>query len=420
MISAARMATTSNPFVMYDFFNTVQKIIEPNNFTASQIWNCDETDFPTDAGQCKVIAPRGKQPNKRTSGAGRENISVLATCSASGKALDSFIIFSAVNFQSTWRGRNPLPNAYYDISKNGWMTTEIFASWFQNGHLTHVSLELIEKAIEEKITIVKLPPHVTDRLQPLDVCCFDALKREWENKLNERMNLLGPRETISKSVLVDALSNIWHKSLSEKNIVSGFRATGKFPLNREKYPQDRFDQRLLKRYENWVRLGKPEDNMEDLSTAVVTPTKGKFPEPEIDHSFAEDQNHSECIAALSSQLQSTSLLSINEKKLLVPMDTSTHQPLKSPCYCSELGPMPLEILDETWVPAWTLRDNKSFGELVLDKLKGPTEKPPVKRRKTDKKTKLITDEVYAQEIRQIHEKETQKKSTSTKQQKKKR
>ena len=202
--------------------------------------------------------------------------------------------------------------------------------------------------------------------------------------------------------------------------MSGFRATGNFPLNREKYPQDRFDQRLLKRYENWVRLGKPEDNMEDLSTAVVTPTKGKFPEPEIDHSFAEDQNHSECIAALSSQLQSTSLLSTNEKKLLVPMDTSTHQPLKSPCYCSELGPMPPEILDETWVPAWTLRDNKSFGELVLDKLKGPTEKPPVKRRKTDKKTKLITDEVYAQEIRQIHEKETQKKSTSTKQQKKKR
>ena len=216
MISAARMATTSNPFVMYDFFDTVQKIIEANNFTASQIWNCDETGFPTDAGQCKVIAPRGKQPNKRTSGAGRENISVLATCSASGKALDSFIIFSAVNFQSTWRGRNPLPNACYGISKNGWMTTEIFASWFQNGHLTHVSLELIEKAIEEKITIVKLPPHVTDRLQSLDVCCFDALKREWENKLNERMNLLGPRETISKSVLVDALSNIWHKSLSEK------------------------------------------------------------------------------------------------------------------------------------------------------------------------------------------------------------
>ena len=267
--SVARMATTSNPFVVYGIFDTVQKIMEGNNFTASQIWNCEETGFPANTGQCEVIAARGKQPNKLTSGAGRENISVLATCSASGKFLDPFIIFSGVNFQSTWCRRNPLPNTYYGISKNGWMATKIFVLWFQNftkqveecpllviydGHLTHVALELIEKAIKEKITIVKLPPHVTDRLQPLDVCCFGPLKHEWENKLNKCMNLLGPRETIS--VFVDVLSDIWHKSFSEKNIVSGFRATGIFPLqNREKYPQDQFHQRLLNIVKIWSNLG---------------------------------------------------------------------------------------------------------------------------------------------------------------------
>ena len=71
--------------------------------------------------------------------------------------------------------------------------------------------------------------------------------------------------------ILKVLSDIWHKSLSEKNITSGFRATAIFPLNCETYPRDGFDQRLLKRYKNWVRLGKPEDIMEDLSTAVVTP-----------------------------------------------------------------------------------------------------------------------------------------------------
>ena len=150
-------------------------------------------------------------------------MSVLATCTAIGKAIDPFIKFSGVNFQSTWRGKNPLPNTCYGISKNGLMTTEIFALWFQNfakqveerpllaiydGHLTHVSLEVIGKAITEKIAIVKLPPHVTDRLQPLDVCCFGPMKCEWENKLNERMNLLGPKETTSRSVFVDVLSDI--------------------------------------------------------------------------------------------------------------------------------------------------------------------------------------------------------------------
>ena len=138
--------------------------------------------------------------------------------------------------------------------------------------MAHVSLNLIEKAMEEYITIVKLPPHVTDKLQPLDVCCFGPLKREWEKKLNERMNLLGPRETISKPVFVNSLSEIWHKCLSSSNIISGFRATGIYPINREKYPQDRFDQ--LKRYKNWVDLGRPEDIKVELSTAMNTPQIG--------------------------------------------------------------------------------------------------------------------------------------------------
>ena len=65
--------------------------------------------------------------------------------------------------------------------------------------------------------------------------------------------------------------------------MSGFRATGIYPLNCEKYPQDHFDQKFLKSYKNWVKLGKSEDIKEDLSTAVVTLTKGNFPEPEINH-----------------------------------------------------------------------------------------------------------------------------------------
>ena len=60
-----------------------------------------------------------------TSGAERENISVLATCFAGGHALDPLIIFSGINFQSTWHRKNPLPNTCYGISKNGWMTRDI-------------------------------------------------------------------------------------------------------------------------------------------------------------------------------------------------------------------------------------------------------------------------------------------------------
>ena len=71
MISYACMANTTNPFVVYDFFETIEKIANESNFSPLQVWNCDKTGFPIDAGQCNVVAPKGKQPNKRTSGAGR-------------------------------------------------------------------------------------------------------------------------------------------------------------------------------------------------------------------------------------------------------------------------------------------------------------------------------------------------------------
>ena len=168
------------------------------------------------------------------------------------------------------------------------MTTEIFTQWFNNftkqvterpllviydGHLTHVSLDIIERAIEEDITIIKLPLHVTDKLQPLDVCCFGPLKRMWEHKLNERINLFGPKENITKSGFVDCISEVWHECLTKKNIISGFRTTGIYPVDRSKYPTERLDQRLLKRYQNWTEMGKPEDLEEELINSKETPSK---------------------------------------------------------------------------------------------------------------------------------------------------
>ena len=113
------------------------------------------------------------------SGAGRENISVVATCCTDLCALDPPVTFSGINFQSTWHGKNLLRNICYGTSKNGWMATEVFAMWCKNfvkhvkespllvnydGYLPLTSFNLIEKATKEQITIVKLLP-VTDKLQ---------------------------------------------------------------------------------------------------------------------------------------------------------------------------------------------------------------------------------------------------------------
>ena len=72
------------------------------------------------------------------------------------------------------------------------MDTDVFSEWFEkfanenqdrpllllfDGHLRHISLSVIKRAMEEQIIIIKFPPHVTDVLQPLDFACFGPLKR---------------------------------------------------------------------------------------------------------------------------------------------------------------------------------------------------------------------------------------------------
>lgn len=377
MISAARKAATANPFIIYDFYEVIDKVITENNLSPKQIWNCDESGFPTDPSKYKVVAPIGKAGWKTTCGAGRENITVLATCSASGRALDPLILFSGKNFQSTWKGSAALPQTMYGVSDNGWMTTNVFSDWFDrfaevveerplvliyDGHLSHVSLEVIEKSMRENITIVKFPPHVTDKLQPLDVSCFSPLKRKWQTLLAQRGNVLGSRETISKPVFVDLLCSIWHQGLSAENSISGFRCTGIYPVDKDKYPVERFDPRLLKRYNLWVKQGKPAEMMEDLATAVNTPKKLQ-PEP----SNNSATNELPALPADQPSTSSSTLPSTPATGEVQPQHFST--PLETCCCnnCKDLGPKPPAVPPQgwTWSPVWTLKrdGNKSFEEL---------------------------------------------------------
>ena len=369
MISAARKSTTANPFIIYDFYEVLEEVIAEKKLTPAQIWNCDESGFPTDPGKCKVISPIGETAYKITWGAGRENISTLAAVSASGRALDALIIFSGKNFQSTWKGNKSLPNTMFGVSSQGWMDTEVFLEWFNrflvqvterpllliyDGHLSHVSIALIEKAIEEDVMLLKLPPHVMDKLQPLDVCCFGPLKREWERLLNNRINVLGPRETISKGTFVDLLCSIWHTGLSPSNIIAGFRTTGIVPIDSGKYPVSRFDERLLKRYNRWVELWKPGDIvMEEMALSISTPVKLRpMLKPATEQQSVREQANGLHLPATPTL---SSMATLSSTPILTPTQTQMEQYDNCVCEtCTTIGPKPAPIPRKVWVPAWML------------------------------------------------------------------
>ena len=98
-----------------------------------------------------------------------------------------------------WGTDHAMPGTTVSCSENGWMTTDIFTAWFDtfctsvtacpiilvyDGHVTHVSIEIVEKARTQNIVIIKLPPHTTDRLQPIVVSCFKSLQSKWDRSLH--------------------------------------------------------------------------------------------------------------------------------------------------------------------------------------------------------------------------------------------
>ena len=154
------------------------------------------------------------------------------------------------------------------------MTTDVFYKWFQiweqqtqtkaedgnveprlmiyDGHLSHTGLETIRYAREFKVTIIKLPPHTTDLMQPLDVAVFYPLKNSWGKILLKRLQSV--RSNLSKKEFAELLASdeVWGAAFTKENIEAGFCKCGIYPVNREEYPINRFSPPVLEQYEKWI------------------------------------------------------------------------------------------------------------------------------------------------------------------------
>ena len=182
------------------------------------------------------------------------------------------------------------------------MTSETFYKWFEqwevqtrsfdengqlenrlliyDGHLSHIWYGTLEMARAQKVTIIKLPAHTTDLLQPLDVSVFKSLKNHWGDILFKRLRI--SRSRLTKSEFSTLLSDpeVWGKAFSEKNIKNGFKSCGIYPCDRTKYPEHRFAINLKQRYDKWVEEGKPNLTAQEIDEMVNETKKADEAEEE--------------------------------------------------------------------------------------------------------------------------------------------
>lgn len=195
-LEGSRARQADDPFIIYDFYDKLQAVLTEHNISdkPDRIWNADETGICSDPGSTRIVC--------KTGGSGRNMTTVLACVNAKGEFLPPAIVHKGKRlWNSMLGGSESFPNTSYLVTDKGWMTEAAFLLWFKNtflkcvtqfpcvliydGHLSHVGVELIETAIDNQVSIIKLPPHTSHLLQPLDVAVFRGLKSRWDALLTE-------------------------------------------------------------------------------------------------------------------------------------------------------------------------------------------------------------------------------------------
>jgi hypothetical protein len=138
------------------------------------------------------------------------------------------------------------------MQKNAWMTGHLFEKWLNHfvdylekrggispsnrhllildGHNSHITIEVIERAWSLSIDMITLPSHTSHALQPLDVGCFRSFKQVF--RIYRDMWTMNNRgQGAMKSTLAKWMSLGLKKALTSSNIKSGFKVIGIYSLN---------------------------------------------------------------------------------------------------------------------------------------------------------------------------------------------
>ena len=240
-------AVSANPDAISDHFAKLGSLYARLNILSKpmQIYNVDECGVSVVHKGGKVLSEIGrKNVWAITSGEKGKNHTIVSCVSASGLSLPPFIIYPRKRITENLKA-DAYPGTSFNCSDSGWITQELYMEWFhfflrlipptrpvlliQDGHSSHVSIDIIKLARENSIHIICLPSHTT-HLQPLDVGVFKSFKSHYNDQCRKYMTA-HPGRTITTDNIASLVGAAWSRSMTPVNIMAGFRKAGAFPLN---------------------------------------------------------------------------------------------------------------------------------------------------------------------------------------------
>ena len=90
-----------------------------------------------------------------------------------------------------------------------------------DNHQSHLSIEFIDLAKENGVTVVTFPPDTSHKLQPLDVSVYGPLKRAYNCEIDSWL-VSNTRKTVSIYEVAKISGKAWSKAATPTNIMAGF------------------------------------------------------------------------------------------------------------------------------------------------------------------------------------------------------
>lgn len=254
--SLARAEAFNRPQVD-NFFSKLEHVIEEHRINNTMIFNMDESALTTVQVPPKVFALKGKrQVGAITSAERGVHTTVVACMSSGGTYVPPTIIYPRKRFNPVLYDGAPVGTLKLH-NESGYMTGDLFVMWMQHfidhvrpnsetkallildGHSSHKSYEALELAKKNSVVLLCLPPHCTHHLQPLDVAFFGPLHKYYNQAVTQWLRE-NPGRTVSIYQVSKLFDQAYQKTATMDIALSGFRATGILPLNRNIFPEHMF------------------------------------------------------------------------------------------------------------------------------------------------------------------------------------
>lgn len=253
-------ATSFNAHNVNMFFDNLEIVYRklPTITEGTRIYNLDETALLTVQVPEKILADkRTRKLNKVTSAERGTLITACCIIAANGTYVPPALVYPRKKKvkDHTLRGA---PIGTLSLShQSGWMTGESFLEVMKHfvkhtnssnenpsvlildNHESHLTPAVVNFAKDNGVIIVTLPPHCSNKLQPLDVSVYRSLKIFYYRAIDGWM-LAHPGVPLTIHDVAPLFNEAFLQAFTPHNITKGFSSCGIFPFNRNIFQEEDF------------------------------------------------------------------------------------------------------------------------------------------------------------------------------------